>query len=34
MPWDPLVDYQMMKSNTEDFMSLWRSLKPTICKVK
>ena len=33
-PWDPLVDYRMMKENTEDFMSLWRCTKPTICKVR
>ena len=33
MPWDPLVDYQFMSRNTEYFMSLWRSLKPTIAKV-
>ena len=26
-------DYAVMKRNTEDFMSLWRSYKPTICKV-
>ncbi|MCO5119297.1 MAG: crotonase/enoyl-CoA hydratase family protein [Burkholderiaceae bacterium] len=32
-PWDPLVDYAMMKRHTEDFMSLWRSSKPTIAKV-
>jgi enoyl-CoA hydratase len=32
-PWDPLVDYAHMKRNTEDFMSLWRSPKPTIAKV-
>ncbi len=32
-PWDPLVDYAVMKRNTEDFMSLWRSPKPTIAKV-
>jgi enoyl-CoA hydratase len=32
-PWDPLVDYAYMKRNTEDFMSLWRSAKPTIAKV-
>jgi enoyl-CoA hydratase len=32
-PWDPMQDYQMMKSNTEDFMSLFHSYKPTICKV-
>lgn len=34
MPWDPLVDYQRMRANTECFMSLWRSLKPVICKVQ
>ena len=33
MPWDPLIDYKMMKQNTDDFMSLWRSYKPTIAKV-
>lgn len=32
--WDPLRDYQAMKQNTEHFMSLFRSLKPTICKVQ
>lgn len=32
-PWDPLEDYAYMKRNTEDFMSLWRSAKPTIAKV-
>jgi enoyl-CoA hydratase len=32
-PWDPLDDYAFMKRNTEDFMSLWRSPKPTIAKV-
>lgn len=32
-PWDPLLDYAYMKRNTEDFMSLWRSPKPTIAKV-
>src|SRR4051812_13823133 len=32
-PWDPMVDYAYMKRNTEDFMALWRSPKPTICKV-
>ncbi len=34
MPWDPLVDYQMMNGNTRNFMSLWYSLKPVICKVR
>jgi len=33
MPWDPTLDYKMMKRNTEQFMSLWRSYKPTICTV-
>lgn len=33
MPWDPMIDYYFMKRNTEQFMSLWRSYKPTICKV-
>lgn len=32
-PWDPMVDYAYMKGNTEDFMALWRSPKPTIAKV-
>lgn len=31
--WDPIKDFQMMKRNTDDFFSLWRSLKPTIAKV-
>ena len=33
MPWDPTVDYRMMKRNTDDFMSLWRSDVPTIAAV-
>jgi len=33
MPWDPTEDYAMMNRNTQDFMSLWRSRKPTICKI-
>lgn len=32
-PWDSMVDYACMKRYTEDFMSLWRSPKPTIAKV-
>jgi enoyl-CoA hydratase len=32
-PWDPMVDYGVMKRYTDDFMSLWRSPKPTIAKV-
>ncbi len=31
--WDPIRDFAMMKSNTDDFFSLWRSLKPTLAKV-
>lgn len=31
--WDPIKDYRGMKGNTDDFFTLWRSLKPTICKV-
>lgn len=33
MPWDPMRDYAFMWRNTQRFMSLWRSLKPVICKV-
>jgi len=32
--WDPIRDFQAMKRNTDDFTSLFRSLKPTICKVQ
>nr|HET7860012.1 crotonase/enoyl-CoA hydratase family protein [Caldimonas sp.] len=32
-PWDPMVDYAVMKRYTEDFMALWRARKPTIAKV-
>jgi enoyl-CoA hydratase len=32
--WDPIQDFQMMKANTDNFFSLWRSLKPTIAKVR
>jgi enoyl-CoA hydratase/carnithine racemase len=34
MPWDPMIDYKIMKTFTDDFLSLWRSYKPTICKVQ
>ncbi|MDQ4088680.1 MAG: crotonase/enoyl-CoA hydratase family protein [Pseudomonadota bacterium] len=34
MPWDPMVDFAMMHGNTQKFMSLWRSHKPTIAKVR
>jgi enoyl-CoA hydratase len=32
-PWDPMADFYMMFQNTKDFMSLWRSYKPTIARV-
>lgn len=32
-PYDPMLDYAFMKGNTEDFMTLWKSPKPTIAKV-
>ncbi len=32
-PWDPMADFYMMHQNTKDFMSLWRSFKPTIARV-
>ena len=32
--WDPIKDFQHMKRNTDDFFSLWRSLKPTIAKIQ
>jgi len=34
MPWDPMLDYAFMGRNTEQFMRLWRSHKPTIAKVR
>lgn len=33
LPWDPMADFYGMHRNTQDFMSLWRSYKPTIAKV-
>lgn len=33
MPWDPTLDYRMMRANTDDFMSLWRCHTPVICKI-
>ncbi|MEO1688127.1 MAG: crotonase/enoyl-CoA hydratase family protein [Pseudomonadota bacterium] len=33
MPWDPMKDYAFMWSNTQKFMSLWRSMKPVIARV-
>jgi len=34
MPWDPMIDFELMHRNTQDFMALWRSHKPTIAKVR
>ena len=31
--WDPIKDFAMMKRNTDQFFTLWRSLKPTIAQV-
>ncbi|REE97334.1 crotonase/enoyl-CoA hydratase family protein [Thermomonospora umbrina] len=31
--WDPIKDYAVMKQFTDDYFTLWRSLKPTIAKV-
>ncbi|OIQ41202.1 MAG: enoyl-CoA hydratase [Roseobacter sp. MedPE-SWde] len=33
MPWDPIKDYRFMWENTQHFMSLWRAVKPVLCKV-
>ncbi|MFI5365285.1 MAG: crotonase/enoyl-CoA hydratase family protein [Candidatus Binatia bacterium] len=33
LPWDPMADFYGMYQNAQDFMSLWRSYKPTIAKV-
>ncbi|MCE8508710.1 crotonase/enoyl-CoA hydratase family protein [Ruegeria pomeroyi] len=33
MPWDPIKDYRFMWVNTQAFMSLWRAVKPVLCKV-
>ncbi len=32
-PWDPMTDFYGMHQNTRDFMSLWRSYKPTIARI-
>lgn len=34
MPWDPTVDFKLMKGYTDDYFSLWRSHKPTIAKIR
>jgi enoyl-CoA hydratase len=33
MPWDPMKDFSGMWNNTQQFMSLFRSKRPVICKV-
>lgn len=33
MPWDPMQDYAFMAKNTQAFMSLFRAMKPVVCKV-
>src|SRR4051795_10223268 len=32
-PWDPMVDYAMMRRNVRGFMSLFHADKPVVCKV-
>lgn len=34
MPWDPMLDFKFMYANTQAFMSLHRSYKPTIAKIR
>eukprot|EP01126_Amoeba_proteus_P025362 TRINITY_DN2532_c0_g1_i3.p1 TRINITY_DN2532_c0_g1~~TRINITY_DN2532_c0_g1_i3.p1 ORF type:complete len:215 (+),score=57.89 TRINITY_DN2532_c0_g1_i3:306-950(+) len=34
MPWDPIIDYRGMGYCTDCWMSIWRSLKPVICKIQ
>lgn len=31
--WDPMADFYGMAKNTENFMSLWKSYKPTVARV-
>ena len=33
MPWDPMQDYAFMWANTQAFMSLFRAMKPVLCKI-
>ena len=33
MPWDPMIDYQLMSRFTRQFMSIWRCHKPVIARV-
>ena len=30
--WDPMTDFYGMNQNTQHFMSLWRSYKPTVAR--
>ena len=32
-PWDAMLDYRFKWANTQHFMSLWRAMKPVLCKV-
>ncbi|HLU52712.1 MAG TPA: crotonase/enoyl-CoA hydratase family protein [Acidimicrobiia bacterium] len=34
MPWDPMLDYRVMSTNTAHFMRLFHCHKPTIAKVR
>lgn len=33
MPWDPYEDFKFMNFANEQYMSLWKSLKPTVAKI-
>ena len=33
IPWDPMQDFEFMWRNTQAFMSLFRAMKPVICRV-
>ncbi|WP_265108660.1 crotonase/enoyl-CoA hydratase family protein [Halosolutus halophilus] len=33
MPWDPMADYRLMKGFTENYMRIWHSHTPVICKI-
>jgi enoyl-CoA hydratase len=33
MPWDPMIDYNLMSRCTQSFMSIWRCHKPVIARV-
>ena len=34
MPWDPYVDYKFMSRCNRAWMSIWRSDKPVVCKIR